>query len=450
MCPLPQFAVNPRQGHGAHAKPVKSALLLYNLFAAPLAFPFLIRDLFRRPFPRFLERLGFIPPLFWPKGETPRIWIHALSVGEANAAIPFARKCAEKWGRDAVICTGTTETGIATLESGLSNAVSAVLPSPFDIPISVRRITKLIRPDCFILVETDIWPNWIWHLASNGVPTALVNGGISSRSAARITRVRPVARLLYGGFKHIVMQSQEDRDRLIEIGIPPARVTVLGNLKYDHPLPDLQRDQKIEFAREMGLEPERPVLVAGSTHPGEEGIILQAFLHARKAVSRLQMLIAPRHPARAGEVFDIVRRSGLCARLRSARERKAPVDVVILDTLGELFRCYGVCDAAFVGGSLVPVGGHNLVEPAAWGVPVLFGPHVESCREMARDLATSGGGIMVYGARDLAKELSHLFLDDSARKDAGARARSAVEKNQGAIERHITLVETMLRDRRTP
>ncbi|MEF3168789.1 MAG: hypothetical protein K6360_05575 [Deltaproteobacteria bacterium] len=428
---------------------MKPALLLYNLLAAPLAPPLLVRDLFHRPFSRFRERLGFIPQISRPKGQTPRIWIHALSVGEANAAIPFARKCAEKWGRDAVVCTGTTETGITTLESRLSNVVSAVLPAPFDIPLSVRCVTEQIRPDCFILVETDIWPNWIWHLASCGVQTALVNGGISSRSAALITRVRPLAQLLYGGFKHIVMQSQEDRDRLIGIGIPPERVTVLGNLKYDRPLPDLPLDQKIEFALEIGLEPERPVLVAGSTHPGEEEIILKAFLHVRKTVSRLQMLIAPRHPARAGDVFDMVRRSGLCARLRSAKERQGPVDVVILDTLGELFRCYGVCDAAFVGGSLVPVGGHNLVEPAAWGVPVLFGPHVESCREMARGLATSGGGLMVAGVEDLASALERLFIDHTARKIAGKKARGVVEKNQGAIERHITLVETMLRDRRT-
>ncbi len=421
-------------------------LWIYNIlqlvllpFAPACLLVLLLRKRYRHTLP---ARLGL--GLGLPRDGSPRIWIHALSVGEVNAASPLVHGIRKTWPEALLVCSATTATGMQAMESTARRTGGTAIPSPIDCYPVARRFARVVRPDCFILVETDLWPNWLWQMRRLGARLLLVNGSISARAARRLKRLPWAARLLYGPFDLIVAQSRDDLDRLSMLGIPGEKLLFVGNLKYDVSVPSKDGKARLELKRAYGLESSGFLWVAGSTHPGEEEVILDAHLRARRGFQGLQLLVAPRDPGRGEEVANMARERGLSARRRTQGQVDERIDVLVLDTLGELAGCYAMGDVAFVGGTLVPVGGHNLLEPACHGVPVLFGPHVESCRETALELELRRGGAMVRSGTELAVALEELLRRPEKRERMACSARALVEDNRGAMDRHLDLVAGLL------
>ncbi len=377
----------------------------------------------------------------------PCFWVHALSVGEVNAALPLIQGIRDQWPESSIVCSATTATGLNALRTKASDPADMIIPSPFDILPVIRKFIKVIHPECFILVETDLWPNWLRELKSSGTATVLVNGSISSSAAQRLKKLRPIADLLYGSLDLLCMQSHEDMKRLSELGITRHRLKFLGNLKYDVKVPTVNDADKPGLKTSLGLDATAPLWIAGSTHPGEEESVLMAFKGLIPEIPGLQLLIAPRDPQRGREILSMVSQAGLKARCRTQPSSPERIDVLILDTLGELLRCYALADAAFVGGSLVNTGGHNLLEPAAYGVPVLFGPFVESCMEMARELRNCGGGIQIQSARELQNALNSILLNKTRAQDMSSAAQKLVLNNQGSVSKHIKVLSELVHDR---
>ncbi len=425
-------------------------LLLYNMLQAA-ALPFLgppvLLYLLSRPKYRghLAGRLGRLPDTSSLKGRSPRIWVHALSVGEVNAASALVKGISQRWQGSGIICSATTATGLTALREKLGRTAHVITTSPFDLLPLVNRVIREFSPDCFILVETDVWPNWVWSMQRLGIPVLLVNGSLSSHSAERLSHLGPVKDTLYGAFDFIAMQSSDDMERLLNLGVSPDRVTALGNLKYDLDVPSVDEAQRTHLRNALGLEDMTPLWVAGSTHPGEEEIILAAHKGIRDIFPSLQLLLAPRDPKRGAELESLAKAMGFKAQRRSAISKIREIDVLVLDTLGELAKCYGLCDVAFVGGSLVNIGGHNLLEPAAYGVPVLFGPYVESVSAMAEDLSANQGGKQVSGVEELEKALNRLFQNPFERGKMGRRAKDLLERSRGAVSGYLDLVAEALR-----
>ena len=428
----------------------RPALIIYNLLqvaALPwLGPPALLYLLSRSKYRGHLAgRLGRLPDLSPLKGRSPRIWVHALSVGEVNAASALVTAISQRWQGAGIICSATTATGLTALKKKLGRTAHVITTAPFDLLPLVNKVIKAMSPDCFILVETDVWPNWIWSMRQSGIPTMLVNGSLSSRSAERLSHLGPAKDILYGGFDLLAMQSPYDRERLLRLGFSTDRVSAPGNLKYDLEVPQIDESEKVLLRESIGLEPTAPLWVAGSTHPGEEELILAAHKDLKQVFPGLQLLLAPRDPKRGPELESLAREMGFKAVRRSAVTKSCDVDIVVLDTLGEHPKCYSLCDIAFIGGTLVNIGGHNLLEPAAYGVPVLFGPYVESARTIAEDLLACGGGRRVSGKEELQGVLNKLLEDISERRNMGGRAKDLLQKNQGAVSRYLDLVAQALR-----
>ncbi len=425
------------------------SLLFYNLgqfIGAPaIALPAIVYLLSRKKYRGQLgQKLGISIQGHPVHGRHPNIWVHALSVGEVTAAFPLIEGIVKRWPGLELICSASTATGLKTLRAKDLPASATITCLPFDCLPLVRKVLDRLKPDCFVLVETDIWPNWIWELKKRGVATLLVNGSISSRAAARLRRFRLVRELLYNGFSRIAMQSEEDVERLIMTGMEKDRVTCLGNLKFDVTPANIDARKKQDIRRLLGLTNKALSWIAGSTHPGEEALVLQTHKRLARFFREIQLVIAPRNPARGREILDLSRSMGLQARLRTDQGYTGHADVTILDTLGELNDCYAVCDVAFVGGTLVDIGGHNLLEPACHGIPVLYGPYVESCRDMARLLERTGGALPVNGPDELYARLRPLFNDPDLRQRIGKRAKRASESNRGAVSRYVELIEDVL------
>jgi 3-deoxy-D-manno-octulosonic-acid transferase len=364
------------------------------------------------------------------------IWIHALSVGEVTSALPLVKALREQLCPAQIVFTASTRSGRMLAERLIAPHVDLVLFSPLDVPCVVRRYLDAIRPDMFILVETDFWPNWLHLLKRRNVPMLLVNGRISAKSFAAYRRFAFFFRPMFGCFNLLSMQTAHDREAMLALGIPAERLAVLGNLKYDLPA---QQAAPSDLAVEHG----RPVWVCGSTHPGEEELIFAAFKKITGGAD-IRLILAPRKIERGSELLTLARSFGLNAVLRSSGEVVTEGCVLILDTIGELAGCYSLARLAFIGGSLVNEGGHNPIEAAAQGVPVFFGPHMEDFAEIAHDLLDCGGAKTVT-AESLAENAAALFTDDALHTAMSSAARQLVEQQRGGVERHVCVIKEMLR-----
>ncbi|XCN72074.1 MAG: 3-deoxy-D-manno-octulosonic acid transferase [Candidatus Electrothrix aestuarii] len=436
-------------------------LFLYNLLIIVLGvflFPvFLLIILSREKYRgRTLERLGLtvgkirrkIPLPVAGAEKTPVIWLHALSVGEVTSALPFIKELRTEMPEAFIVLTVATSSGKKTAENLLSSYVQVILSSPFDLRFAVRRYIKVFQPDCFIQVETDFWPNWLDLLHEKGIPAMLVNGRISEKSFATYLRFGFFFRPMFCAFNLLSMQTAEDRRKMIELGVPPARVLTLGNLKYDMKQPAYKRNKREGDEGKGGLnlltaeKAQSLIWVCGSTHPGEEEVLFAAFAQLlAQHTEQAFLVLAPRDIKRGQELVEKARSFGLAAGRRSREEEGE--HVLILDTLGELAQCYGQAHIAFVGGSLVPQGGHNPIEPALHGVPVLFGPHMEDFSEIADELMASGGGKMV-AAPSLYETLAMLCGDARDRAQMGKAAQDLVDRHRGGVQRHVLAVRGLL------
>jgi 3-deoxy-D-manno-octulosonic-acid transferase len=393
------------------------------------------------------QRLGFLPVSFNLDGE-PSIWIHAVSVGEvltARALIPDLRRL---YPRLRLFLSTTTMAGQQLAKRNVPG-VDAVFYFPFDWALIVRRTLRLVRPKLFIMMETEIWPNLLRECRRAGVRTMLLNGRISSRSFRRYRLVRPLFMRVLAHVDRFCVQGEESKRRLIDLGADVGRISVTGSLKFDAlEVPGLssrarQRDRVLRFFR---VPPSRVVIVAGSTMRDEERAIFRAFRRIKDITSDPLLIVAPRHPERFADAVNLAQQAALV----TMRRTELPIDddpraeVVVLDTIGELAQVYQVATVVFVGGSLVDIGGHNILEPAVFGKPIVFGPHMQNFAEIAQTFLANGAAVQVQSDRELEDALVALLTDPVRRARLGAAARALVESNRGARERSLTAIAELL------
>ncbi|MBI2002446.1 MAG: 3-deoxy-D-manno-octulosonic acid transferase [candidate division NC10 bacterium] len=395
----------------------------------------ILRGKYRRGLP---ERLGRVPA--WA-GPVPPVWLHAVSVGEVMAAIPLARELAGRRPDLPLLVSTVTDTGRNVAEQRLPGKQFVFFP--VDLGWAVEPALDRLRPRIVLLTETEIWPNFIRACGARGVPVVLINGRISPRSYPRYRRVRRLFAQVLRGIRLFCMQTPEDAGRILDLGAPAERVHVVGNLKFDLAVTGDPQDGSA-VRRMLGLPPSRPVLVAGSTHRGEEAPVLEAFHAVRSAVPDLTLLLAPRHPERLEEVETLLERTGVAWSRRSRLPASQPPPVILVDTMGELAWLYAAGTVVFVGGSLVPIGGHNVLEPAAYARPVLFGPHMGNFAEMARLFLEQGAAIQVMNADGLAAEILRLLQEPRLAGRMGEAGRGIVETHRGAGRRTLDLLEALL------
>ena len=393
------------------------------------------------------QRLGFLPISFNFDGEE-SIWIHAVSVGEAITARALAADLKTRYPRLRLFLSTTTIAGQQVARQNLSN-VDAVFYFPFDWAFIVRRTLKLVRPRLFIMMETEIWPNLLRVCRKRGVKTVLINGRISSRSYPRYRLVRPFFRRVLSDVDRFCMQSEESARRLVDLGADQSRVTVTGSLKFDslelpaatpHGKP---RERVLRFFR---VAVNRTVIVAGSTMRGEEAAVLRAFARVKVTTPSALAIIAPRHPERFAEVERLARDAGFVTTRRSELpiDAEPRADVVVLDSIGELAQIYQLATAVFVGGSLADHGGHNILEPAVFGKPIVFGPHMQNFREIADAFISNDAAVQVQSERELEDLLLALVTDPVRRARLGAAARALVEANRGAKTKTLAVIAELL------
>jgi len=421
--------------------------LLYNI-GLLLAAPVIIAVLLAKPRcrPGFLQRMGWhIHPSDCQTTASPLVWIHAVSLGEVVAATPLVKALHERHPEFRYIVTTVTETGREAVEQRLGG-IAEHRYAPLDFPWAVARMIRSLRPVLYVFVETELWPNLLWTLRAQDVPSVLVNGRLSSRSFGRqdLPVIRSFYRSILQTLTLCLMQSDRDRQRIVALGADPSRVHVTSNIKFDQPLPDVHSHESLR--QSFGLDENEQLMLAGSTHAGEEELLVSAYRHIVKPYPTTVLMLAPRHIERADRVEAVLREAGFAVQRRSRIQGKqSGPRVIILDTRGELSRAYRDAVVAFVGGTLVPVGGHNLLEPAVWGIPVMFGPHTDHCAEVAALLAEAGGGRRVMGVEDLVTSLEEWLGQPETRHRTGQAARQVVLDNQGALTRSLEFIETCLR-----
>lgn len=371
------------------------------------------------------------------------IWVHAVSVGEVNAAGPLIEKLLDRYPETPVVITTFTPTGSDRARALFDDRVLHSY-APVDLPGSIRRFFRRYRPRLLIVLETEIWLNWYHMTHARGVPILMVNARLSAQSVAGYNRWPHLARTALARVDRIAAQSQADAERLQAVGAPPERIEVTGNMKFDLPLPEDANQHAYRLRQSWGLS--RPVLVAGSTHEGEEADLLDVF--RRLNDPKLLLIIAPRHPERFERVWQLLRQSGFSCRRRSEHENPGQDDrIFLLDSLGELMRYFAAADLAFVGGTLVPVGGHNVLEPAALGVPVITGPYVANCQEQVEQLSGAGAMVMVRSARQMTDVCARLLRNPRHRQHMSVAGAYLVDAGRGAVARNFDLATQLLENR---
>ena len=393
------------------------------------------------------QRLGFLPISFNLDSDD-SIWIHAVSVGEVLTARALLPELRERYPKLRLFLSTTTMTGQQIARNNLQY-VDEVFYFPLDFAFIVNRTLRLVKPRLFIMMETEIWPNLLRACHRAGVKTMLVNGRISSRSYPRYRLARPFFRRVLRHVDRFCMQSDESGRRIVDIGAERDRVLVTGSLKFDSlEIPgsttaDRGRNRVLRYFR---MSPDRPVVIAASTVKNEEEPVLEAFQRLRATLSNALLIIAPRKPERFDDVERLARRAGWnVARRTELRVDAEPRhDVVILDTIGELAQLYQVATVVFVGGSLIDTGGHNILEPAVFGKPIVFGPYMQNFAEIARTFLDNAAAVQVRTGRELESALLELLGDPVRRARLGAAARALVEANRGARTKTLAAIAQLL------
>jgi 3-deoxy-D-manno-octulosonic-acid transferase len=398
---------------------------------------------------RTLHRLGWglaaqvrgLPP------GRPRIWVHALSVGEVASARALLKGLRGQYPEALLLFSASTTSGLRQAETLLGREADLILAFPLDLYWNVKRFIRLLAPDLVVMVETDLWPNFLAALRRYRVPAVLVNGRISADSLARYRRLPRFFAHLFDSFAYLAMQTQAEADNLASLGVAPEKLLVLGNLKYDPLIEKAVGAGGAErFAGLVPLLAGRTVWVAGSTHAGEEELVLQAYGELRRQFPELYLILAPRNPGRCGQVERLAAGMGLRAVLRS-RVGTDGGDLLVLDTMGELAELYSLASMAFVGGSLVPERGHNPLEPAIFGKPVFFGPHMEDFAEIAGELLAVGAAEQVNDWQEMIFLVAGWAADPGLRSAIGRSGVGLVESRRAVTDRHLALLQRLLRDR---
>lgn len=395
---------------------------------------------YRGYFWRWRERFGFSPD----PGIRDSIWVHAVSVGEVNAVVPLIHALMREYRDSRLVVTTVTPTGSERVRKLFGDRVFHVY-LPYDLPASVRRFLARVRPRLALVMETEIWPNLFRACAQRRIPIIVANARLSERSLRGYGPVRPLARQAIRCATFVAAQSPSDFERLVSLGAVPERMAVFGNLKFDMAVPAGLAERGA--ALREGWGPLRPVWIAASTHEGEEMAVLKAHTAVLKRFPDALLLVAPRHPERFKPFAAACRALGFATRTRSEDETAdAASQCFVVDTIGELLSFYAAADVAFVGGSLEPIGGHNLLEPAALERPILFGPHTFNTEEVAAGLIEAHAAQRVADAQALGAAVIRLFTQPEAGRSMGAAACAMLERERGAVERTMQVVARVLRD----
>lgn len=370
----------------------------------------------------------------------PTFWIHALSVGETTSAEPLIRGLRSRFPDCTIIFSVTTKSGRGVADNILPQQVDAIIDGPLDILPVVLFFHHTIKPSMFILIETDFWPNNLLLLAKKRIPAVLVNGRVSTNSVKGYKRLPFFFRPMFQSLSSLCMQTEEDKQKMASLGISIKKIFTLGNLKFD--TPELRIQEKAKELRKI-LPENKKLFICGSTHPGEEEILIECYKQLRETFPDLVLVIAPRNIMRANEIQAIAKNYQLSSLLRTTGDTK-DADLYILDTIGELSSCYGLATIGLVGGSFVSKGGHNPIEPAALGVPVFFGPHMEDFSEISESLVECGGAQQVASAKELIAGATTLLQNENERKSAGMAAKKFVLSHRGVIDKHIHLIRELI------
>ena len=391
----------------------------------------------------FRQRLGSVPAT----SGKPVIWLHCVSVGETQAARPLADRLQQQFPHHALVVSTITLTGQNLARNVFRTQAESVFYFPFDWRWSVRRALKAINPAAVLIMETELWPNFLRECKARQIPVALVNGRISRQSYGRYALIKFFLRRVLASLSIAVMQSEADAERLQALGMPSDKLFTAGNLKFDADGGSDLGETTIEIAERFGLQSDVPLILAASTHAPEEEIILESFKQLRtKQPARL--MIAPRHPERFNEVASLIQNSGLSwtRRMNIPEAGDRDADVILLDTIGELPATYSLAAVVFVGGSIVDRGGHNVLEPAVAGAAVVTGPHTHNFQAIMNLMEQADAVIKLPAVegkdatRELTNVLSRLLADSGERARLGLRAKQLVAENQGAAERTLKLV----------
>ncbi|MFH1980551.1 MAG: 3-deoxy-D-manno-octulosonic acid transferase [Pseudomonadota bacterium] len=374
------------------------------------------------------------------------LWIHALSVGEVLSSEPLIERLQPCRYQHPVCMTAATLSGHQIAAERFNGRVDALGYFPFDVPFSIKRAFRRINPALVVLVESDIWPGFMAEAGQRGVPVVLANARLSERSLKGYRRLAAVSRPMLRAMAHICCQSAEDADRFEALGVFPDRLSVTGSIKFDQAPPEMDDAARTSWRRRLGISAEAPVMLAASTHPGEEGTLLAAYDGARRRVPGIRLIIAPRDPRRGETLCQMAVRRNNAGILYSALEASsapAGAGVVVVDRMGVLARLLALAQVAFIGGSLVPSGGHNPLEAAAHGVPVLLGPDMRDFQTTADWLVAGGGAVRVSTADDIAQQVEMLVTSDQGRR-MGAAARGVFLRHRGAVARVMTVLDRVL------
>lgn len=412
--------------------------LLTYLLLVPYAGYWFFRGLGNRS---YLDRFGQRVGLGMPKIDR-CIWIHAVSVGEVQASIPLIRVLRERFPKRRLLVTTVTPTGAARVKAMFGDSVSHCY-IPFECPVSVNSFFRATNPDVALIMETEIWPNLYRGCGVRNVPLILVSARISPRSIPGYRRLLPLIRETLSHGIIIAAQSQSDAERFLSLGASSARTWVTGNIKFDVELPAAIRERGAALrAESIG---DRPVWIAASTHEGEELLVLDAHRSLLERFPDLLLILVPRHPERFAEVRELIEKSGLGLVSRTEGSACTAATAVFLgDTMGEVPLFYAASDIAFVGGSLVPVGGHNLLEPAAQGLPVVTGPHLFNAQDIADMFVDLQACCMVHNQQELIEAISNLLANPVIAAELGSNALALLEQNRGALARLLVLLEPIL------
>ncbi len=433
-------------------------ILLYNIaffiivtLGLPLIIPLvLISDKRRKT---VFQRLGLIrlpPEVMRENSEMSikkRVWVHGLSVGEVLSAIPLVKMLNECSAVSHLVFSASTKTGYEIATQHLTGNVESIFYFPYDLAFSVRRITQKIAPEVVVIVETDIWPNFLFEMKKRRASVLLVNSRLSKASFNGYKRLGFFTKQIFLNFVHICAQSSEDAERFHWLGVPKDRITITGNIKFDEAHQTLSLEDVETLKRSMHIQHAQKVLLAGSTHPGEEEILLKAYTRLKRHNGDLLLIVAPRNPDRAGSIFRMFNSAGFSVGLMKEINKiftDKKFDVIIIDAMGLLKKIYAVSDIAFIGGSLVKCGGHNPLEPAAFSKPILFGEDMSDFADISGMLLKAEGAVCVKDAEDLYDAVVSLIEDDNKALDMGKNALGIFTANKGAVEKTMKVIKNYL------
>lgn len=389
---------------------------------------------------RWSERFGFAPHRL---DARPAIWVHAVSVGESLAALPLIRQLQSRYPNHQVVVTTTTPTGSERVQASLGDSVFHVY-APYDLPDCLGRFLRRVRPQLAVIMETELWPNTIAACHQRQIPVLVANARLSEKSARGYRRLQAISRPMLGGISAIAAQYKDDGERFVDLGLGRERLQVTGNIKFDLTLTQDQLDKADEFRQRWSNNGARKVLLAASTHAGEDELLLQAFGKLHTIHPELLLVLVPRHPERFESVYRMAKQNYQTQKHSDASVLAANDQVLVGDTMGEMMALLGASDFVFMGGTWVDNGGHNFIEPAAWAKPILSGPSLFNFAEVSRMLTEVDGLQVVETPSQLAEEVSKLLNDPQLAETRGVAAKQVADENRGALERLLSVIEGQL------